>query len=174
LRVAGARRPALLRRRTPAPWRAVDPLPLWRTHRRAHRRRVDRAVVPDRGRGGDLRAAALGPPAGSDRPRRRHADGQACECEPYVALAAYQRAKTGSLFAACTEVGALSAGADPAPWRSFGLSLGEAYQVADDVRDVAASIETMGKPAGRDVALQRPSSASELGLGARSRTSTAW
>ena len=91
--------------------------------------------------------------------------GQACECEPYVALAAYQRAKTGSLFAACTEAGALASGADPAPWRSFGLSLGEAYQVADDIRDVAASIETMGKPAGRDVALQRPSSASELGLG---------
>ena len=91
--------------------------------------------------------------------------GQACECEPYVALAAYQRAKTGSLFAACTEVGALAAGADPAPWRAFGLSLGEAYQVADDIRDVAASIEVMGKPPGRDVALHRPSSASELGLG---------
>jgi geranylgeranyl diphosphate synthase type II len=91
--------------------------------------------------------------------------GQACECEPYVALAAYQRAKTGSLFAACTEVGALAAGADPAPWRAFGLSLGEAYQVADDIRDVAASIEVMGKPAGRDLALHRPSSASELGLG---------
>jgi geranylgeranyl diphosphate synthase type II len=91
--------------------------------------------------------------------------GQAYECEPYVALAAYQRAKTGSLFAACTEVGALAAGADPAPWRAFGLCLGEAYQVADDIRDVAASIEVMGKPAGRDVALHRPSSASELGLG---------
>ena len=91
--------------------------------------------------------------------------GQAYECEPYVALAAYQRAKTGSLFAACTEVGALAAGADPAPWRAFGLSLGEAYQVADDIRDVAASLEVMGKPAGRDVALHRPSSASEMGLG---------
>lgn len=91
--------------------------------------------------------------------------GQAFECEPYVTVAAYQRAKTGSLFAACTEAGALAAGADPAPWRAFGLCLGEAYQVADDIRDVAASVEMMGKPAGRDVALHRPSSASEMGLG---------
>ena len=91
--------------------------------------------------------------------------GQACECEPYVALAAYQRAKTGSLFAACTEAGALAAAADPAPWRAVGLCLGEAYQVADDVRDVVATTQALGKPAGRDRDLSRPSSASELGLG---------
>jgi geranylgeranyl diphosphate synthase, type II len=91
--------------------------------------------------------------------------GQAWECEPRVALAAYHQAKTGSLFAACTEAGALAAGADPAPWRAFGLSLGEAYQVADDVRDVVATTQALGKPAGRDRALHRPSSASELGLG---------
>ena len=91
--------------------------------------------------------------------------GQALECEPRVTLAAYHLAKTGSLFAACTEAGALAAGADPAPWREFGLSLGEAYQVADDVRDVVATTQALGKPAGRDRDLQRPSSASELGLG---------
>jgi geranylgeranyl diphosphate synthase type II len=91
--------------------------------------------------------------------------GQALECEPRVTLAAYHLAKTGSLFAACTEAGALAAGADPAPWRDFGLSLGEAYQVADDVRDVVATTHALGKPAGRDRDLQRPSSASELGLG---------
>jgi geranylgeranyl diphosphate synthase type II len=90
--------------------------------------------------------------------------GQAWECEPNVSLAAYQRLKTGSLFAACTEAGALAAGADPAAWRAFGLSLGEAYQVADDVRDVVATTESMGKAPGRDKALHRPSSASELGL----------
>jgi geranylgeranyl diphosphate synthase type II len=91
--------------------------------------------------------------------------GQALECEPRVTLAAYHLAKTGSLFAACTEAGALAAGADPAPWRDFGLSLGEAYQVADDVRDVVATTHALGKPVGRDRELQRPSSASELGLG---------
>jgi geranylgeranyl diphosphate synthase, type II len=91
--------------------------------------------------------------------------GQAWECEPRVSLAAYHRAKTGSLFAACTEAGALAAAADPAPWRAFGLCLGEAYQVADDVRDVVATTQVLGKPAGRDRDLHRPSSASELGLG---------
>jgi geranylgeranyl diphosphate synthase type II len=91
--------------------------------------------------------------------------GQAWECEPRVSLAAYHRAKTGSLFAACTEAGALAASADPAPWRAFGLCLGEAYQVADDVRDVVATTQALGKPAGRDRDLHRPSSASELGLG---------
>ena len=90
--------------------------------------------------------------------------GQGWECEPAVSLAAYQRLKTGSLFAACTEAGALAAGADPAAWRAFGLSLGEAYQVADDIRDVVSTVETMGKAPGRDRALHRPSSASELGL----------
>ncbi len=91
--------------------------------------------------------------------------GQAWECEPRVSLAAYHRAKTGSLFAACTEAGALAAAADAAPWRAFGLCLGEAYQVADDVRDVVATTQALGKPAGRDRDLSRPSSASELGLG---------
>lgn len=91
--------------------------------------------------------------------------GQAWECEPYVALAAYHRAKTGSLFAACTEAGAVAAGADPALWQPFGLWLGEAYQVADDIRDVAMGSDVLGKPNGRDLALCRPSSATELGLG---------
>ncbi len=90
--------------------------------------------------------------------------GQAWECEPFVAIPAYQRAKTGSLFAACTEAGAWAAGGDPAAWQGFGLCLGEAYQVADDIRDVALAVELLGKPQGRDIALCRPSSATELGL----------
>ncbi len=90
--------------------------------------------------------------------------GQAWECEPFVALPAYHRAKTGSLFAACTEAGALAAGADATTWQPFGLCLGEAYQVADDIRDVALAAELLGKPQGRDIALCRPSSATELGL----------
>ena len=90
--------------------------------------------------------------------------GQAWECAPFVALPAYHRAKTGSLFAACTEAGALAAGADPHAWQPFGLCLGEAYQVADDIRDVALAVELLGKPQGRDIALCRPSSATELGL----------
>jgi geranylgeranyl diphosphate synthase type II len=91
--------------------------------------------------------------------------GQAWECEPWVALPDYQRAKTGSLFTCATEVGALAAGADPAPWRAFGSLLGEAYQVADDIRDVAAESAEIGKPVGRDRALGRPSAVNDFGLG---------
>jgi geranylgeranyl diphosphate synthase type II len=90
--------------------------------------------------------------------------GQAWECEPRVSLADYQRAKTGALFAAATMAGAQAAGAPAAPWRALGEWLGEAYQAADDIRDVVGDPRVMGKPIGRDVALLRPSSASELGL----------
>lgn len=89
--------------------------------------------------------------------------GQAWECEDYVALPDYQRAKTGSLFAAATEMGALAAGASPAPWRAFGEHLGEAYQVADDIRDFAADETWLGKPTGRDVKLGRPNAVTEFG-----------
>ena len=91
--------------------------------------------------------------------------GQAWECEPRVALRDYQRAKTGALFAAATAAGALAAGVEAAPWRAFGDCLGEAYQVADDIRDVAADPVQIGKPTGQDVALGRPSVATEQGLG---------
>jgi geranylgeranyl diphosphate synthase, type II len=90
--------------------------------------------------------------------------GQAWECEPRVALSDYQRAKTGALFAAATSAGAEAAGAPGETWRALGEWLGEAYQVADDVRDVLADPASLGKPTGRDVALGRPSSASEQGL----------
>ena len=91
--------------------------------------------------------------------------GQAWESESKVSLTAYQRAKTGALFVAATTGGALAAGADPKPWRALGEWLGEAYQVADDIRDVMADPSVLGKPVGQDVALGRPSSAIDLGLG---------
>ena len=90
--------------------------------------------------------------------------GQAWECESKVVLRDYQRAKTGSLFEAATAAGAQAAGADAATWRPLGEWLGEAYQVADDIRDVVADQAELGKPAGQDVAHDRPSSAKDLGL----------
>jgi geranylgeranyl diphosphate synthase type II len=90
--------------------------------------------------------------------------GQAWECEPRVSLSDYQRAKTGALFSAATVAGAQAAGAPCEPWRALGEWLGEAYQVADDIRDVVADQQQIGKPTGRDVALCRPSAARELGL----------
>jgi geranylgeranyl diphosphate synthase, type II len=91
--------------------------------------------------------------------------GQSWECEPRVQLAQYQQAKTGALFSAATQAGAASMGHEPAPWRMFGELLGEAYQVADDIRDVMADPGLLGKPTGQDMAHSRPSSAKELGLG---------
>lgn len=90
--------------------------------------------------------------------------GQAWECETQADLGRYQRAKTGALFVASTCAGAQAAGADGADWRGLGESLGEAYQVADDIRDVVFSADELGKPAGQDIAHERPSAARDLGL----------
>lgn len=90
--------------------------------------------------------------------------GQAWESEPCLDLSDYHRAKTGVLFAAATGAGAASAGHDPAPWRLLGERLGEAFQVADDLRDVAGTAEELGKPVGRDAILGRRSAVAEFGI----------
>jgi geranylgeranyl diphosphate synthase type II len=90
--------------------------------------------------------------------------GQAWECEARVALEEYHRAKTGSLFVAAAVSGAVAAGAQPQAWRVLGDSLGEAYQVADDIRDVADDPTLLGKPVGQDETHGRPSAVRELGL----------
>jgi len=89
--------------------------------------------------------------------------GQAWECEDTMDLVNYQRAKTGALFAACTMVGAAAAGRDPAPWRNLGMLIGEAFQVADDLRDVAGVSGEIGKPTGQDAAHGLPNMVSTLG-----------
>jgi geranylgeranyl diphosphate synthase type II len=90
--------------------------------------------------------------------------GQAWECESRVELSQYQRAKTGALFVAATCAGALAAGVDAEPWHKLGDTLGEAYQVADDIRDVMFHADQLGKPAGQDAHHGRPSAAADLGL----------
>jgi geranylgeranyl diphosphate synthase type II len=90
--------------------------------------------------------------------------GQAWESEPQIPLAAYHRAKTGSLFVAACTAGAASAGHEPARWIDFGLRLGEAYQVADDLRDATSDANDIGKPVGKDCALERPSAVRTLGV----------
>ncbi len=90
--------------------------------------------------------------------------GQAWECETQVDLSRYHQQKTGALFAGAAVVGAAAAGSDAESWRPLGERLGEAYQVADDIRDVASDPVELGKPVGQDVALERPSAARELGL----------
>ncbi|WP_112320710.1 polyprenyl synthetase family protein [Oceanibium sediminis] len=90
--------------------------------------------------------------------------GQGWESEPTVDLSLYHRAKTGALFVAATTMGAQAAGADPAPWVELGARIGEAFQVADDLRDALLSEEELGKPVGQDAIHDRPNAVSELGL----------
>lgn len=91
--------------------------------------------------------------------------GQAWESEQNIALSEYHAAKTGSLFVAAVKAGAASADADPEKWEAFGALLGEAYQVADDIRDASSSAAELGKPVGQDAALSRPSAIGQHGLG---------
>lgn len=93
---------------------------------------------------------AVGPPCGI-------VAGQAWESEPHVDLDVYHASKTAALFVAACTAGAISAGADPEPWRRVGLKIGEAYQALDDLRDVLASPLEIGKPVDQDRRLCRPS-----------------
>lgn len=63
--------------------------------------------------------------------------------------------KTAVLFAAATRLGALLSGADQPVQRqmhAFGLHLGHAFQIADDVLDYASDAGTLGKNLGDDLA----------------------
>ncbi|MGH8085735.1 MAG: polyprenyl synthetase family protein [Lysobacter sp.] len=72
--------------------------------------------------------------------------------------AAYLRVierKTAVLFAAATRLGALLAGADATVQQKlhdYGLNLGYAFQIADDVLDYASDADTLGKNLGDDLA----------------------
>jgi geranylgeranyl diphosphate synthase type II len=90
--------------------------------------------------------------------------GQGWESETEVDLSAYHCAKTGSLFIAATQMGAIAAGQEGEPWIELGARIGEAFQVADDLRDALCDAEELGKPAGQDAAHARPSAVSELGV----------
>lgn len=63
--------------------------------------------------------------------------------------------KTALFFAACCEAGALINGAseeEAAAMRSYGRNIGMAFQVIDDLLDVTATSEVLGKPVGSDLA----------------------
>jgi geranylgeranyl diphosphate synthase type I len=75
----------------------------------------------------------------------------------YVTLA---RRKTGALFRAAAELGAIAAGADAYTVEAFGQyaeRVGIAFQMRDDVLDATADQEDLGKPTGHDAEMDRPS-----------------
>jgi geranylgeranyl diphosphate synthase type II len=90
--------------------------------------------------------------------------GQGWESEVEINLSAYHRAKTGALFVAATRMGAVAAGQDAEPWTELGARIGEAFQVADDLRDALYDEATLGKPAHQDEIHGRPNAVTELGL----------
>jgi geranylgeranyl diphosphate synthase type I len=109
--------------------------------------------------------------SGSPRAMERVADamvdlgeGEASElvAEPadeaaYMELA---RQKTGALFRAAAELGAIAAGTTDGPVDDLGRyaeRVGIAFQIRDDVLDAVAEPSALGKPTGQDVTLERPS-----------------
>jgi len=90
--------------------------------------------------------------------------GQGWESEEKINLSAYHRAKTGALFIAATQMGAIAAGQDPEPWEELGSRIGEAFQVADDLRDALYDEAELGKPVGQDEIHNRPNAVAELGV----------
>ena len=77
--------------------------------------------------------------------------------EEYMELA---RRKTGALFRAAAELGAIAADADAYTVEAFGQyaeRVGVAFQMRDDVLDATADPEQLGKPTGHDAEMERPS-----------------
>ncbi|HET9553883.1 MAG TPA: polyprenyl synthetase family protein [Anaeromyxobacteraceae bacterium] len=79
------------------------------------------------------------------------------------------RCKTGALLAASVAGGALCAGADAAAAYHVGLSLGLAFQIADDLLDLTADTATLGKRAGKDAAAGKSTLPALLGQEAARR-----
>lgn len=84
-------------------------------------------------------------------------------------LETIHRAKTGALIQAALTMGAICGSADVATverLRRYGQLTGLAFQVVDDVLDVTASTEQLGKQQGSDQALGKPTYPALMGLDA--------
>ena len=76
-------------------------------------------------------------------------------------------AKTGALVSAAALLGGLAAGTSHGAvdaLAQYGAALGLAFQIIDDVLDVTATTEALGKTAGRDVALKKSTYPALLGV----------
>ncbi len=79
--------------------------------------------------------------------------------KPDLATLEYiHRSKTAALLTACVVSGGMYAGAtnsDVARLRTYGQSIGLAFQIVDDVLDVTQTSEQLGKTAGKDTAAEK-------------------
>lgn len=86
-------------------------------------------------------------------------------------IATMQSMKTGALIRAAVRMGAILGGADPralSALTAYAEAAGRAFQLADDILDVTATPEAMGKATGKDAALGKQTVVARLGLdGAR-------
>lgn len=76
--------------------------------------------------------------------------------EQYLQVIQY---KTAKLFEAAAQVGAILAGANAeqeAALKDFGMYMGTAFQIIDDVLDYSGSVEQIGKNVGDDLAEGKP------------------
>lgn len=83
-------------------------------------------------------------------------------------LETIHNAKTGALIKAAVQMGALTK-TDLAPdefdlLTQFAVSIGLAFQVQDDILDITSDTETLGKPQGSDLALNKSTYPVLLGL----------
>ncbi len=88
------------------------------------------------------------------------------------ALRNMHRRKTGALLQASVLMGAACGECASATWSalsSYGAAIGLAFQVVDDILDVTQESETLGKTAGKDLADNKPTYVSVLGLQAARR-----
>lgn len=84
-------------------------------------------------------------------------------------LETMHRHKTGALIRASVAMGAICAGADRQQLQAldnYAAAIGLAFQVQDDILDVISDTNTLGKQQGADIARNKPTYVSLLGLGA--------
>jgi geranylgeranyl pyrophosphate synthase len=82
-------------------------------------------------------------------------------------LRAMHARKTGALIRAAASAGAIMAGADAAQLtavQDYAAELGLAFQIVDDILDVEASSQDLGKTAGKDAAAGKPTYPALFGL----------
>lgn len=86
---------------------------------------------------------------------------------PLDAMERVHRLKTGALIAASVTLGAQAARASTQRREAlahYGAAIGLAFQIADDVLDVTATTDELGKTAGRDLALAKSTYPALLGV----------
>jgi len=85
----------------------------------------------------------------------------------FVTLQYIHAHKTGALIRASVRVGAMAAGASPRQLKAltrYGVDIGLAFQIADDILDIEGTQEEIGKDVGSDIARGKKTYPAFMGL----------